>query len=91
MVHTVVFVSLGGDLFLAFLIVVLFCLAKKRIATCVPRSVRAEREHVRETITKTTSPCGEQNMTVVKINDDVELHQEPISSSRTSDYRTFHI
>ncbi|KAL4272310.1 hypothetical protein GQ457_13G009710 [Hibiscus cannabinus] len=79
--HTViiaVFVSLGGAFFLAFLAVGLFCLAKrKKNVIIIPPPVEEtacveEHRHIQETIT--TSPCGEETVTVT-VDDDVRIHE----------------
>nr|POE70160.1 hypothetical protein CFP56_43161 [Quercus suber] len=66
-------VSLGGAFFLAFLLVGLFCLAKKKKQrpVMVPAPVCIEEEErVHETIA--TGPYGEQTVT---IEDDVRIHE----------------
>ncbi|KAL4595337.1 hypothetical protein ACB092_12G084800 [Castanea dentata] len=72
-------VSIGGALFLAFLLVGLFCLAKKKKQrpVMVPAPVCIEEEErVHETIA--TGPYGEQTVT---IEDDVRIHEAVDTSS----------
>ncbi|KAJ9166522.1 hypothetical protein P3X46_021262 [Hevea brasiliensis] len=68
-------VSLGGAFFLAFLLVGLICLAKKKkkpvMVPAAPVSIE-EHEVIQETIT--TRPCGEEIVTV-SIEDDVKIHE----------------
>ncbi|XP_039000469.1 glyceraldehyde-3-phosphate dehydrogenase, testis-specific-like [Hibiscus syriacus] len=91
--HTVILavsVSLGGAFFIAFLAVGLFCLAKRRKkVVIIPPPVEAtacveEHQHIEETIT--TSPCGDQTVTVT-VDDDVRVHEavvEPLDYDRPS-------